>query len=169
MGFRQLQRNVEQNDLEIYTDKLRQKKNEEMLGHQMSYPMRLWYLSHRRPAKAQASLRICTDSPKPLLFAHMKYGSRGRVRPKIRHLAPLDFACAFEEWVYGEQKVPQSHELTQIKTSGWLGWAKVLGSFQCRGVLLLLHIVGQGPAVLAAGAGWVGYMFYIFIYLPFLM
>ena len=30
---------------------------------------------------------------------------------------------------------------------------------QCRGVLLLLHIVGQGPAVLAAGVGWVGYIF----------
>ena len=36
----------------------------------------------------------------------------------------------------------------------------VLGSFQCRGVLLLLHIVGQGPAVLAAGAGQVGYIFF---------
>ena len=35
--------------------------------------------------------------------------------------------------------------------SGWLGWAMVLGSFQCQGVLLLLHIVGQGLAVLAAG------------------
>ena len=32
----------------------------------------------------------------------------------------------------------------------------VLGSFQCRGVLLLWHIEGQGPAVLAAGAGPVG-------------
>ena len=40
-----------------------------------------------------------------------------------------------------------------------MGWAMVLGSFQCRGVLLLLHIVGQGPAVLAAGVGWVGYIF----------
>ena len=38
----------------------------------------------------------------------------------------------------------------------------VLGSFQCRGVLLLLHLVGQGHAVLAAGAGQVGYIFYIF-------
>ena len=28
--------------------------------------------------------------------------------------------------------------------------------------LLLLYIVGQGPAVLAAGAGRVGYIFYIF-------
>ena len=46
--------------------------------------------------------------------------------------------------------------------AGWLGWAMVLGSFQCRGVLLLLHIVGQGPAVLAEGAGRVGYSFYIF-------
>ena len=49
----------------------------------------------------------------------------------------------------------------------------VLGSFQCRGVLLLLHMVGQGLAVLAAGAGRVG-CFYIFFssrlsYLPFLM
>ena len=32
----------------------------------------------------------------------------------------------------------------------------VLGSFQCRDVLLLWHIVGQGPAVLRAGAGRVG-------------
>ena len=26
----------------------------------------------------------------------------------------------------------------------------------------ILHLVGQGPAVLAVGAGWVGYIFYIF-------
>ena len=35
--------------------------------------MRLWYLSHRRPAKALASLRIRTVSPEPSQFAHMKY------------------------------------------------------------------------------------------------
>ena len=35
----------------------------------------------------------------------------------------------------------------------------MLGGFQKRGVLLPLHIVGQGPAVLAAGAGQVGYIF----------
>ena len=40
--------------------------------------------------------------------------------------------------------------------------AMVLGSFQCRDVLLLLHIVGLGPAVLAAGAGRVGYIFIFF-------
>ena len=42
--------------------------------------------------------------------------------------------------------------------SRWLGWAMVLDSFQCRGVLLLWHMVGQGPAVLATGTGWVGYV-----------
>ena len=55
----------------------------------------------------------------------------------------------------------QASSLALIQ-GGWLGWAMVLGSFQCRGVLLLLHIVEQGPAVLAAGAGRMGYIFYIF-------
>ena len=44
-------------------------------SHEMSQLMRLWYLSHRRPAE-------------PSLFAHIKYGRRQRVRPKVRHLAP---------------------------------------------------------------------------------
>ena len=45
-------------------------------------------------------------SPEPSLFAHIKYGSRRRIRPKIRHLALLDgCARAFEEWVYGGRKV----------------------------------------------------------------
>ena len=42
--------------------------------------MRLWYLSHRRPAKAQASLRIRAVSPEPSLFLHMKYGSRRKTK-----------------------------------------------------------------------------------------
>ena len=84
-------------------------------GNYLSQLMRLWYLSHRRPAKAQASLRICAVSPEPSLFAHMKYGSRRWLRPKIRHLAPPDgCACAFEELVYGGQKVPESHELAHL-------------------------------------------------------
>ena len=54
-------------------------------------------LSHRRPAKAQASLRIRADSPEPSLLAHMKYESRRGVQPKIRHLVPLDgCTCGFE-------------------------------------------------------------------------
>ena len=71
----------------------------------LSQLMGLWYLSHRRPAKAQASLHICAVSPEPSLFAHMMNGSRRRVRPKIRHLAPLDgCACVFEERVFRRTK-----------------------------------------------------------------
>ena len=59
-----------------------------LLSEEEKRCMRLWYLSHRRPAKAQASLRIRAVSPEPSLFANIKYGNRRRVRPKIRHLAP---------------------------------------------------------------------------------
>ena len=38
----------------------------------------------------------------------------------------------------------------------------MLGTFQCRHVLLLWHMVGPGPAVLAAGAGRVGWFFFFF-------
>ena len=48
------------------------------------------------------------------------------------------------------------------KNRGWLGRAIVLGSFQCRGVLLLWHMVGQGPAVLTAGAGRMGCFLFCF-------
>ena len=78
----------------------------------MSQLMRLWYLSYRRPAKSPASVHICAVSPEPLLFAHMRYRSRRRVRLKIRHLVPLDgCACGFEKWVYGGWKVPKSHDI----------------------------------------------------------
>ena len=41
----------------------------------------------------------------------------------------------------------------------WFGRVMVLGSFQCRGILLFWHMIGQGPAVLAAGAGRMGCFF----------
>ena len=71
-----------------------------------------------------------------------------------------------------------SHDVAQLnditkELYGCLGRATVLGSFQCLGVLLLWHMVGQGPAVLAAGAGRVGCYLFIFSSrlscLPFLM
>ena len=68
-----------------------------------------------------------------------------------------------------------SAQFFQNDLSGWLGRAMVLGSFKCRGVLLLLwHMVRQGPAVLAAGAvRVVCFFFNVFSshlsYLPFLM
>ena len=48
----------------------------------------------------------------------------------------------------------------------YIVWVVGLGSFQGRGVLLLLHIVGQGPAELAAGEGRVGYIFLYLSPLP---
>ena len=37
----------------------------------------------------------------------------------------------------------------------------VLGNFQCRGVLLIWIIVGQGPTALAVGAGGVVWTFFL--------
>ena len=70
--------------------------------------MRLWYLSHRRPAKAQASLRIRAVSSEPLLFAYMNYGSGRRVRPNSRHLAPLMAAHAYLKNEFTEDKKCQN-------------------------------------------------------------
>ena len=58
------------------------------IKNKMSQLMRLWYLSHRRPAKAQASLRMRAASPEPSLFENMKNGSRRRIRPKNQTSSP---------------------------------------------------------------------------------
>ena len=56
---------------------------------------RIWYLSHMRAAKVQASLRIRAVSPEPSLLAHTSSESRGTFRQKARPLAPLNgWACA---------------------------------------------------------------------------
>ena len=55
----------------------------------------IWYLSHMRAAKVQASLRIRAVSPEPSLLAHTSSESRGTFRQKARSLAPLNgWACA---------------------------------------------------------------------------
>ena len=68
-----------------------------------------------------------------------------------------------EHFIY--RHIPWSGKYILI--TGCLGRAMVLGSFQCLGVLLLWHIAGQGPAVLATGAGWVGYLLYISFHLVY--
>ena len=56
---------------------------------------RIWYLSDKRAAKVQASLRIRAVSPEPPLLAHTSSESRGTFRQKARSLAPLNgWACA---------------------------------------------------------------------------
>ena len=102
--------------------------------------MTLWYLSRRRPAKARASLRICAVSPEPSLFAHMKYGSRRRIGPKIRHLAPLDScACAFEELSLWRTK------------SAIISWA---GSFVIKGYGYLWSVIMQWRKNRFYGSWW---------------
>ena len=55
----------------------------------------IWYLSHMRAAKVQASLRIRAVSPEPSLLAHTSSESRGTFRQIARSLAPLNgWACA---------------------------------------------------------------------------
>ena len=82
---------------------------------QMSQLMRLWYLSHRRPEKAQASLRIRAVSPEPSVFVHIKYGCRQSVRPNTRHLAPLDgCTCAFEKKEFTEDEKYHNLVMAQI-------------------------------------------------------
>ena len=56
---------------------------------------RIWYLSHMRAVKVQASLRIHAVSPEPPLLAHTSSESRETFRQKARSLAPLNgWACA---------------------------------------------------------------------------
>ena len=50
--------------------------------------MRLWYLSHRKPAKAQASLHIPAVSPEPSLFAHVSVEVEERSDQKLDILSP---------------------------------------------------------------------------------
>ena len=73
--------------------------------YEMSQLMRLWYLSHRRPGKAQASLCTRTVSPEPSLFAHMKYWSRRRVLPKIMTSSPSGW-LRMRVWRISLWKVP---------------------------------------------------------------
>ena len=56
---------------------------------------RMRYLSPRRAAKVQASLRIRAVSLEPPLLAHISSESRGTFGEKARSLAPLNgWACA---------------------------------------------------------------------------
>ena len=56
----------------------------------MDHVKRIWYLSHMRAAKVQASLRIRAVSPESSLLAHISSESRGTLRQKARSLALLN-------------------------------------------------------------------------------
>ena len=92
---------------------------------QMSQFMRLWYFSHRRLAKAQASLPIRAVSLEPSLFAHMKYSSRWRVGQKLRHLGHWMAVHARLKNEFMEDEM--CHNLIR-----WLKWASLLYWYFCR-------------------------------------
>ena len=71
--------------------------------------------------------------------------------------------------IYTNKNLTMAINTDAANMRGWLGGAMVLDSLKCRGVLLHLHIVGQGPAVLAAGAGCgMGGLFFFFFFFFFI-
>ena len=80
--------------INCYNNKQKTKKKTHTQFSKIRQLVRLWYLSHRRPATAQASLRIRAVSAEPSLFAYMKYGGRRRVRSKHHTLAGC--ACSLK-------------------------------------------------------------------------
>ena len=93
--------------------------------------------------------------------------SHKKVHLKSQALNLESTACVSEQrrfwWDCADAQAHLNLRCSHMQYSGRLGRAMVLGSFQCRGILLLWHMVGQGPAVLAAGVGRVGCFFIFFI------
>ena len=87
------------------------------------------------------------------------HGLRTRVLLLHHYLSPIHYNSNYDiSWAH----IQCNKGLFLFVTIFYVFLVMVLGSFQCRGVLLLWHMVGQGPAVLAAGAGLVGYVLFVF-------
>ena len=71
--------------------------------------MRLWYLLHRRPTKAQASLRIRTLVRAIAVCTHEVWKQANKTLDSC--------ACAFEECVYRGRQLPLSHDMALMKSS----------------------------------------------------
>ena len=69
----------------------------------MSQLMRLWFLSHRWSAKAQASLRIRAVSPEPSLFTHLKYGPTKNQTSSCQILAKIKFSRIIVDLQYSHR------------------------------------------------------------------
>ena len=99
------------------------------------------------------SLKILVDRDLSLQTFYQDLNFRTIIRKSVKHRKISD------------RKIMLNNSVCKNLTcyhAGWLDRAIVLGIFQCRGVLLLWHIVGQGPAVLVAGAGQVGCFCFLF-------
>ena len=94
------------------------KVTREQLSYEMGRVKRIWYLSHMRAAKVQASLRIRAVWPEPALLAHTSSESRGTFRQKARSLAPLNgWACAVKICHDGMLEDTNSLDAAQMRAS----------------------------------------------------
>ena len=119
---------------------------------------RIWYLSHMRAAKVQASLRIRAVSPEPSLLAHTSSESRRTFRQKARSIAPLNgWACAVEICHDGMLEDTNSLDgahminlpiiafvsrcsFTTVDCSLMLFYLKHVNSFHIKHLLLIIYI-----------------------------
>ena len=100
---------------------------------------RIWYLSHMRAAKVQASLRIRAVSPEPSLLAHTSSESRGTFRQKARSLAPLNsWACAVKICNDG-----------MLEDTNSLDGARVWSTHRNSNALILVHTKIAGVFIMA--------------------
>ena len=98
---------------------------------------RIWYLSPKRAAKVQASLRIRAVSPEPSLLAHTSSESRGTFRQKARSLAPLNgWACA----------VKMCHD-GMLEDTNSLDGAHMVKPHDAAGVKMLPHNPRETPSM----------------------
>ena len=82
---------------------------------------RIWYLSHMRAAKVEASLHIRAVSPESPLLAYTSNESRGIFRQKARSLAPLNgWTCAVKICHDGMLEDTNSLDGAQILFVFWL-------------------------------------------------
>ena len=106
---------------------------------------RIWYLSHMRAAKVQASLRIRAVSPEPSLLAHKNSESRGTFRQKARSLASLNgWACAVkichDGMLEDTNSLGGAHVMIQLETNQTVFLPKIL-SLRQRHFLQLATII----------------------------
>ena len=120
----------------------------------LSQLMRLWYLSHRRPAKAQASLIIRTVSPEPSLFCTMSLLanknrwvnlSRLMTKPTKWHVRPAKIQISLGICPFWSESSPSAWRklgsLARIRLGRCPGWSE--SSLGAHAILLVLSWGGS--------------------------
>ena len=76
----------------------------------------------------------------------------------------ISFRSGFDQFLnflyYYDLHLSISHGYVAHKILGWSGGTRRWVNFQCRGVLLIWKIVGEGPTALAVDADGLGWTFF---------